>query len=351
MAELPPDTFPEEMPFEEQVEQILSSVRNRTGTIKVGFDFQQNWRPVELSGVFEDNSPHHEAIIQALMMPFDEATLVYPHVYIDCMLSLRERLLPGGLMMTSDYGSGDHNNLVGLQQKISQVYGNTVNYGVNFALFEAFSARMEGLTLLRTKDMLRAMHHALLLEGVGVGEGLRAAFVQHFEVEQAGEALIEYSSAAQQLYEKKDFVSAARFYRRCIGLDPTELSFYERGGQAAIEGGCLQDALQFFAQGLAADTTNLRDFSFQTARALAIMHRWQDSIVWYERTLKQNPHHITWTNLAAVHRHVGNLDEARAALQKAIELKPDYERAWRIQSELDNEPLQGNIQIYPKGAN
>jgi tetratricopeptide (TPR) repeat protein len=335
LAEVPAGTFPEELSFDAQVEAVLRSVRERTGEVKVAFEFQQAWQPVTLAEAFGVNQPHHVALPDAILGDLNEATLVYPFVYIDCLRALRPHLLAGGFIMTSDYGSADPFNLVGLQEKVSQVYGNTVNYGVNFEVLRAFAAYEPPWARLQTQDILRSMHHAMLIHDAPPGAALQAAFTLALDGEQRGEAIIEYATAAHQLYEKKDYISAARFYRRCITLDPSDLMFYERAGLAALEGGCLQDALQFFEQGLAADPEGIRDFPFHAARCLAIMHRWDDAVSWYRRALAAKPHPITWTNLAAVLRHQGHLRDALTAADEAITLKEDYSRAWQLKGELE----------------
>ena len=54
-----------------------------------------------------------------------------------------------------------------------------------------------------------------------------------------------------------------------------------------------------------------------------------EAIAWYEKSLRRDEHWVTHTNLATLYEHEGRFEEARRGYLRALELKPDYEKAKR----------------------
>lgn len=67
------------------------------------------WRPVKLPALLP--APHHAEILRRTLEPFREATIAYPHVFVDWLAGLRPRLVKGAAVFVSDYGHSDTEGL------------------------------------------------------------------------------------------------------------------------------------------------------------------------------------------------------------------------------------------------
>jgi Tfp pilus assembly protein PilF len=62
------------------------------------------------------------------------------------------------------------------------------------------------------------------------------------------------------------------------------------------------------------------DFGISVARR----GLWREAIFWWERAVKSDPSYAAaYNNLAIGYEHEGELDKARTAYEKALELEPD----------------------------
>ncbi len=66
----------------------------------------------------------------------------------------------------------------------------------------------------------------------------------------------------------------------------------------------------------------------QLGRAILCRGRAAEALGYFERTLDLLPEHReAWLNMAIAHRELGDYEAAMAAVDKALEIAPDYEKA------------------------
>jgi len=287
------------------------------------FDITWEWRASDPTEKFEDAT--HIRLLQRIVEGFPEATLGYPDRYIDYLRGLGTIMLPGGAIMTNDYGSTSRSRLQGLSEWRPQFYGNTFNQDVNLSIFDAFAAEF-GWHVLRTQADLASVHTAVLQQAPA-GPRVREAFAKHYGTFGESDDLLDYSNAARSYFQKKESARALRFYMRCADLDPDNAEHRYRVGEAAIEAGFYDIAVQHLLVGFDIDGERIWDFEFQLGRAYCLLNDNTTALDWYDKSSARAPHPVTHTNMGVLHATEGRLKDAYQCYKRALALDPDYERA------------------------
>jgi hypothetical protein len=75
---------------------------------------------------------------------------------------------------------------------------------------------------------------------------------------------------------------------------------------------------------------------------------WQDAVAMLELAAQQNPAFAErWFNLASVYERTGQTAKARDACAEALRLDPNFEKARRLQTEIENEMKAANVSKSP----
>ncbi|MSP61182.1 MAG: tetratricopeptide repeat protein [Myxococcales bacterium] len=292
------------------------------------------WREVELAGRFS-SGPHVGAVVRAVA-GLDPATLLYPQEFIDFLLGISSSLMkPGGLAMVSDYGSSDRHDLQGEHEGRLQLYGNSVSHHVNFSLLDAVASEA-GWVTLRSRNPFRSVHSASIRFAATVGNRFRSAFHSAFVRGESGEDLIDFRDVARTFHERKEYRTAARFYRRCLKIDREDPQLLYALGEVCLEGGYLDAAYRTLRRGQRIAPLDY-EFDFLLGRTCRGRNRFTEAIQWYEMSLARTEHHVTLANLGELHGFQGNHAKARDCLARAVALVPSYERAVKLLAEIPPE--------------
>lgn len=131
---------------DDEVVAFLDRHATRHGLIK-GLTIDWRWLPADPRDVL--GSEEHVEILSRSLAGLDTATVGYPRGYLDFMKAVATGLLPGGVIMTNDYGTVDLRRLGGLREWRPQFYGNTFNQDVNLGILQVF-ARHHGWDCVMT---------------------------------------------------------------------------------------------------------------------------------------------------------------------------------------------------------
>lgn len=307
----------------ELIEDMLANP-TREGMVKA-LDILFEWRSRPLDLVYA--KPLHQRVLANVAeVVGGDATVGYPHGFIDFIDGVSRFLAPGGLVLVNDYGSIDKREMAGLHDRRSQIYGNSIANSVNFAIFDAF-AEATGWHILRSRDMLGSLHSAALRPGIPWTDREEDGFDRNYVKWRGGDDILDHTHTARLLAEKKDWDRAIRYWRRAIELEPENPDHFYKAGDAAIDGGHYDMAIAFLEQGIALATpeTGL-DFEFQLGRAACLAQDYKASIRWYELALTKENHPTTWTNLGVLYESEGRYRDAFRCYKMAMEVDPKYAR-------------------------
>jgi len=309
-------------PAEQMIDEMLATP-TREGMVK-GLTIQWEWRSRPLEEVYP--KALHRDVLAALVRGLGDATVGYPHGFIDFVEGAGELLAPGGVMLVNDYGSIERKELAGLSERKPQIYGNSLANSINYAVFDAF-AEVTGWHLLRSRDKLGSLHTAALRPGIGWTEREDLGFRKNYIAWRGGDDILDFTHTARLCAEKKDYDRALRYWRRAIELEPENPDHHYRAGDAAIDLGQYEMAVTFLEEGrgLAAGDTTL-DFEFQLGRATCLASDYPASIGWYEKALEKENHPTTWTNLGVLYESADRFQDAYRCFKTAMEVDPQYAR-------------------------
>jgi tetratricopeptide (TPR) repeat protein len=308
----------------EIIEEMLLNP-TREGQVK-SLDIHFEWRPRPLELVYPREL--HQKVLKAVAdLVGGDATVGYPHGFIDFLDGIAQFLAPGGVFLVNDYGSADKRELVGLNERRSQIYGNSIANSVNFAIFDAL-AQVTGWHILRSRDLLGSLHTAAIRPALPWTEREEQGFARNYVRSRAGDDILDHTHIARLCVEKKDWDRAIRYFRRAIELEPENPDHYYKAGDAAIDAGHHDLAIAFLEQGLSfATPDHALDFEFQLGRATCLTQDYKASIRWYETALTKENHPTTWTNLGVLYESEGRYRDAFNCYKTAMTLDPKYARA------------------------
>lgn len=312
-----PDDAPRLTPAQ-HVERLLA---NPTAALLMEhLDPETRWKEVDLDALFPD--PLHAGAVRGTIGGLTEGVLTYPHTFVDCLRELRGRLVKGGLVLVADYGATDARDLESTEERVAQHYGNVVNHGVAFALFDAV-APLLGMSVARTTSPLRSVHVAALRLTRRLPASFRDAFQRLQVADSSGDDALVWGEAASRLAREGEFALAARLYERCVHLDPDSAELRFHLADTCVRARFDSVALEHAGAGQSLDVDSTFDFHFILGRVHYRGRRFGDAIAEYTLSLQRDKHPITWTNLGIAHEGQGELAEACDAYREALALKPD----------------------------
>jgi TolB-like protein/class 3 adenylate cyclase len=128
-----------------------------------------------------------------------------------------------------------------------------------------------------------------------------------------------------------DIASSIPWLDRSIALNPNSAYAFGLGAVVRTLAGQYETAEQHVDLALRLSPFDPMIYAFYAARGASHLLRRQlpQAILWLRRSSQENPlHGPTFLNLTSALAHAGRLDEARAALQQALELRPMIGQKW-----------------------
>jgi tetratricopeptide (TPR) repeat protein len=228
----------------------------RTEAEEERLETASRWVEVDLDMLFP--RPWHAETLR----PFHEATLAYPAAFLEMLLGLRPRMKHGGVMLVNDYGDS------GLADPEAEPerFGGALAHAVDFRLFDAF-CRATGLGLLRTRGALRSIQTAAVVYGgepaPAVEQSFRRALVRRTD----NEDMIDFTAAAEHLFDQGQFELAARLYRRCLRHAPDDAELAYRFGRCLVRMEAYGLAVKALRRGARLPGAQEYDFAAEIRRA------------------------------------------------------------------------------------
>lgn len=291
---------------------------------------ERAWIAAELETLAPD--PIHARAIANVARDLETATIPYPQQFLDAVRALLDRVVRGGAIAVVDFGTATRAALRGLRDHAPRYYGNSVNHGVAFAVFDAF-ARAADLALVRTHDPFRALHTAMF-RAVPFGQTLARAFHQIFTGEAEGELVVALRAAVREHWERCDYAAVARASRRLVDLDPTDPQARYWLGFAAIQLGEPALALVQLARGRELAPDDLR-FELERGRALHALGRVDDAVATLRDANARRETPLGFAYVASAHWDRGEHQAAHAAIRVARALDADHVVARHVHAEIE----------------
>lgn len=287
--------------------------------LMAGLQLFFDWAPVDLARAFA--SPETREVIASTVRNFPEATVQYPTAFLDFTLSVRDRLVPGGVLVVNDYGTVELDDLEGERERRPAHYGNTLNHGVDFPIFDVF-CKHHALDLVRTTNPLFSVHTAAIGYGAELSPEFRKAFRRIYVRNDEGLSLLELQAAADAAVKRADHGTAARLYERCVRLEPDSSDMLFALGENSFEAGQTRLALRCLLRGRRLDRDKRRDFDFALGRVYMRLHRFERARRAFERSVLREDDPSTRSNLGRVSEILGDREAAFRHFCRSLELAP-----------------------------
>jgi tetratricopeptide (TPR) repeat protein len=302
----------------------------RPGVLRA-LDVEYEWRDAPLADILTD--PFHQKVVEHIGRQYPKAVLRYPYVFFDVLRALRPRLADGAMVLISDYGVSDAGMMKMIDWRGPDIFGNSIAHGVDFGLFEHFCATL-GVSMGRTHGALRSVQTAALRFGQ-----MAPSFAEAFaRTEQASDSddLIDLVASARLFVSgpHANPLRAVRLLQRCLELDPYSAPLHQEIGDACMEAGFFEMGEKHFRRCAELDTRGEHDIQFELGRMYARTGRPREALEHYLRSLERDVNPATLANIGLAHMELGDLDASRRALEQALRMAPDYERAQKLMEEL-----------------
>lgn len=316
---------PGELPRKEVVERLVAT------TV---------WSPVpgdgeaaadrDLSAVFPEE--HHQALVGELFARLGPATINYPYVFLDLLRGLRPRLVEGGLLLVSDFGTPERSDIQApTAEREAWHYGLSLAHDVDFVVLDAFAAR-EGLGVARTRNGLLDLHTVALR----TLDPLPASFLEAFDAthvrREKGQELLDLSAAAAVSYDAGRHAEAARLYAQCLRIAPRSTQVILRHAQACLAANLQSEtSLRRLARrirlGRRLDVAQKIDFDTLLAGVHVRLGEPERARRLLERSIAKEETAAKRSALAVAFEKLGEWELAYGEHRRALALEPDGEAA------------------------
>ncbi|MBR1300622.1 adenylate/guanylate cyclase domain-containing protein [Bradyrhizobium sp. AUGA SZCCT0042] len=173
-------------------------------------------------------------------------------------------------------------------------------------------------------------------------EGVRFA---HLAVQLEPNDSIVLTEAAFGLgHLNRDLATAIPWLDRAVALNPNSAMALGRGAIVRNFAGNYITAAEHADRAMRLSPFDSYSFAFSLARGMSHLFRRQppEAVAWLHKAAQQNPRHSsTFVFLSSALAHAGQMDQARAAMERLLELNPMSSMRWRRQHrffpETDNE--------------
>lgn len=301
----------------EAVVDRLVADATRSGALSE-LETRWDWRPFDLASL----GGRHAAILAAVTAELETATLFYPTLWFDFIAGVTARLVPGGVVVTNDYGFVDRERIVGLHERRPERFANCLGQEVQFVIFDALT-EVTGWEVFRSRDPLDEIHRAVVAPQ-GLGEATRAELERRPLWGRPEWAhLLDFQAAAQHFARHGDPERALRFWQRCAEIDPEHADFHHSIGEAALELRLLELARDHLELGFELDPDAF-DWEHSLGRVFALMEDRVSAKEWFKRSLAREEHPVTCVNLADIALAEDDLGQGYRWLERALRIDPDH---------------------------
>ena len=180
--------------------------------------------------------------------------------------------------------------------------------------------------------LLRRIYGWMDNEAVETAEGIRLA---HLAVQLEPNDPIVLTEAAFALgHLDRDLATALAWFDRAIALNPNSALTFGKGAVVRNFAGDYVTAAEHADRALRLSPFDNQIFTFSRARGDSHLFRRQavEAVPWLRRAAQENPRHApNFLHLGSALAHVGELEEARAAIQRLLELRPMSSSTWQRQ--------------------
>ena len=132
----------------------------------------------------------------------------------------------------------------------------------------------------------------------------------------------------------RDLAAAIPWFDRAIALNPNSAMAFGRGAIVRNFAGDYITAAEHADRAMRLSPFDSYSFAFSLARGTSHLFQRQlpEAVAWLHKAAQQNPRHIsTFVFLGSALAHAGQINEARAAIGRLLELNPMSSMRWRRQ--------------------
>ena len=281
-----------------------------------------SWREIQLPESL--TTPEDVSLLQQVRGIWTEATLHYPYIFFQMLRSLHTIMTDRAYVIISDYGNAPGDGIIGLRNPSIQFYGNTLNHGVDFALFSEF-AEIQGWSALLTPEPVRSIHHACLRIGHSMSPNLAESFARNYTHCFDGEDLPLFWDIAQRYMDAEEYQKAAYFAARCMQLNPQSPHYPYLAARALIAQGKDLAAQYYIQKGKQLPRHEDCNFDFQMGRVAVHLGYLNDALRYYQDAEQYGQFPSLYSNQAYILIDLERFEEAHDMLQKAFDLNPEHE--------------------------
>jgi TolB-like protein/class 3 adenylate cyclase len=184
-------------------------------------------------------------------------------------------------------------------------------------------------------------------EAAEMAEGVRFA---HLAVQLAPNDSIVLAMAAEALGRNRDLANASPWLDRAIALNPNSAVAFGRGAIVRTFAGDYATAIDHADRAMRLSPFDPLSFVFSLARGIGHLLQRQvpEAVSWLGKSAQQNPRNASaflWLGSALA--HAGQMEEARTAIRRLLELRPMSSVTWHRQHCLHPE---GDYEYLLEGA-
>jgi adenylate cyclase len=177
---------------------------------------------------------------------------------------------------------------------------------------------------------LRRIYGWMENEAAEIAEGVRLAHLAVQLEQNDPTVLTEAAFALGHL--NRDLATALPWFDRAIALNPNSAWAFGRGAVVRNFAGDYVTAANHADQALRLSPFDNHIFTFSRARGDSHLLRREasEAVPWMRRAAQENPRHApTFLHLASALAHAGELEEARTAIRRLLELRPMSSVQWQ----------------------
>lgn len=260
-----------------------------------------HWKTIELDALFAE--PIHAALARHIAAEVPGVVFAYPQVLVDFLGRMQAALPRGSYVLINDFGMAARETLIRQAPWSPVFYGNTLNHGLCFPLFDALS-RETAWRVWRTRDSLQAVHHAVLRSGAEVPGAIADALHRVLVADTRADDYVDYMSAAHTSARAGDVSVALRFYRRAAELAPRDLETACQLAAHATDTGHAHVAVEYLLKSVdhAKSSEEAATALFELGRAYAELGRYRDALRAFSSSLAYDDRAQTHAHMAAALR-------------------------------------------------
>jgi len=185
-------------------------------------------------------------------------------------------------------------------------------------------------------------------EEAETAEGVRLA---HLAVQMApNDPVVLTDAAAAVAHLNRDRATAISWFDHAIALNPNSAQAFGRGAIVRNHVGDYATAIDHANRAMRLSPFDTYAHMFSLARGSGHLFQRQlpEAVVWLRKASLQNPRHLpTFLVLASALAHVGQMEEARAAVRRLLELQPNGSVRWERKRRL---ALEDDFEYAIEGA-